>query len=140
MPRDPREFIFITASMPHHYKIEGLSDKAFRLLIETWCYCREARNDGHITGRLWSKRGASRARHELVEAGLFEDDLTGGVIVHDWEDFQQTVAEIEKAVDEGIWLAHVRHHEKTGKTSPACKYCTTSLNGHAPAVRSAMRT
>lgn len=140
MPRDPREFIFITASMPQHHKIEGLSDKAFRLLISTWCYCRLARNDGHIAVDKWRRRGTPSTRKELVEAGLFEDDLTGGVIVHDWDDHQQTIAEIEKSTTDAARAAHVRHHVNARKPNPLCQYCVNDRSGHAPALLLHMQT
>lgn len=127
MPRDKRPYITVHNAMPWHPKIEGLSDKAFRLLLTTWCWCSLSNTDGHVKAALWAKRGTAAARRELEEAGLVEDDLAGGVIVHDYDQHQRTREEIsdyqEDRAKDGALGGHVRHHVKTGKRNPKCEFC-----------------
>lgn len=126
--KDDRLFIRMHIGMPEHPKIEGLSDKAFRLLVETWCWCgRNPKTNGHIAKPSWAKRGTPRARRELIDSGLFDDDLTGGAIAHDWDDWQRTWEEIQEAKaekrDSGAFGAHTRWHVNKGIRESACEYC-----------------
>jgi len=81
-------WIKVHERMPEHPKIAGLSDRAFRLLIETWCWSRRNKTDGHVKAAVWAKRGTPAARRELVTAGLV-DPAAGGVEMHNWT-FRQT--------------------------------------------------
>lgn len=94
MPRDERTFITVHDGMPEHPKIEGLSDAAFRLMIEAWCWCSRNRTDGRIVDSSWRKRGTAKARAELLAARLVEP-ATDGVYVHDYTQHQRTAAEID---------------------------------------------
>lgn len=120
-------FIRLHENMPEHPKIERLSDKAFRLLVQTWCWCARTRTDGHVSGMLWSRRGTASARAELLAAGLVDDDLTGGVIVHDWDKWQRTSAEIEQfsrtQSEAGEFGAHQRWHVRRRIFEPECRFC-----------------
>lgn len=144
MPRDDRPFITVTAEMPENPKVEPLSDKAFRLLIESWCYCRRANNDGHIKAATWKRRGVPASRKELVEAGLMDDDGQGGVIVHDYDWHQLTSVEIAAAKERnrqsGALGGHIQWHVKPGKKSPSCEYCYPPSNGHGPPLAEAIAT
>lgn len=128
--------------MPEHPKIEGLSDKAFRLLIESWCYCFRAGNNGHIYATTWKRRSTPAARRELIASGLMDDDLQGGVIVHDWDEHQLTTADIAVAKERnrqaGALGGHIQWHVKGGKKSPTCEYCYPARNGHGPPLADAM--
>lgn len=125
--KDDRPFIRVHENMPEHPKVEPLSDKAFRLLVETWCWSKRARTDGHVPAKVWVRRGTPKVRRELIEAGLLEDDLTGGVIVHDYDDWQMTSGEIREAQDrkreEGARGAHNRWHRDRGVRDPDCEHC-----------------
>jgi hypothetical protein len=68
MPDNGEMWIKVHDAMPEHPKISGLSDKAFRLLIETWCWCKRQRNDGRFPLAAWQRMGTARTRAEL-EAG-----------------------------------------------------------------------
>ena len=113
--------------MPWHEKVEGLSDKAFRLLVESWCWCSVNKTDGRIKAKSWVKRGPISARRELIAAELADDDLAGGVIMHDYDKHQKTSEEIaeyqEQRAEEGALGAHTRWHAKRGKYDPTCKWC-----------------
>jgi hypothetical protein len=126
--KDDRLFIRLHIGMPEHPKIEGLSDKAFRLLIETWCWAgRNPQTNGHIAKASWTKRGTPKARLELIAAGLFDDDLDRGAIVHDWDDWQRTWAVIQEAKaekrDAGAFGAHKRWHLNKGIREAECEFC-----------------
>lgn len=129
MPRrDEREFIFIHDGMPDHPKVEGLSDKAFRLLVSSWCWCARQRTDGRIIASSWKKRSTPAARRELLDAGLVHDDGNGGVIMHDYLDHQRSAADIAAQKAEksaaGSVGNHVRHHTGPGrKPNPDCPHC-----------------
>ena len=49
MSGDYRLFIKIHNGFPEHPKTGGLSDRAFRNLIELWCYCSRNLTDGIVT-------------------------------------------------------------------------------------------
>lgn len=120
-------FIRVHENMPEHPKVEPLSDKAFRLLITTWCWSKRTKTNGHVQAAVWRKRGTAKTRAELIDAGLVEDDLAGGVIVHDYDDWQMTTDDIEARNQEisgqGSRGAHKRWHVQRGVPSPDCEHC-----------------
>lgn len=124
-----RPFIRVHENMPEHPKVEPLSDKAFRLLVETWCWTKRAKTNGHVNAAIWKRRGTAQARAQLIAAGLVDDDLTGGVIVHDFDEWQMTTDEIDEARDvkstAGSLGAHVKWHVNRGITDPDCELCQT---------------
>jgi|SRR5262249_46536585 len=100
MARPNWEYIRVDVLLPEHPKIEGLSDKAFRVLLELWCYCGRNRTDGLITEKRWKATGTKGARAELVKAGLVELRGAGeGCVMHDYvgpDGHQRTRAEIDE--------------------------------------------
>lgn len=134
MELDDRIFIRLDRGMPENAKIEWLSDAAFRLLIECWCWCARNETDGRIVAGSWNKRGTPKARRELMTTApgqkhpLVEDDLMGGVIMHDYDKHQKTKDEIEVIRQDkrsaGAFGNHVRHHIEKNINSPTCTYCT----------------
>lgn len=97
MPTDLRTFIRVHDGMPDHPKIEALSDAAFRLLVETWCWCSKNRTDGRVPAASWKKRGTARARKELIDVGLAHHGETAGdVEMHDYLKHQRSAAEIDE--------------------------------------------
>ena len=100
MARPNWEFIRVDVLLPEHAKIEGLSDKAFRALIELWCYCGRNRTDGVVTGKRW-KAWPPRVRAELIGAGLTHElDIGDGCLMHDFtgpNGHQRSREEIEEA-------------------------------------------
>lgn len=96
MARPNWEYIRVDVLIMEHPKIESLSDKAFRALVELWCYCGRQRTDGYITDRRW-KAIAPKVRAELYSAGLVHPiDLGGGGEVHDYLGYQRSRKEIEE--------------------------------------------
>ena len=94
MPRDPRTFITLHDGMPEHHKVEALSDKAFRALVDLWCWCSRNTTDGDVPESVWLKRTTARVRDELLE-GLAES-RPSGVYMHDYLEHQRSKAEIEE--------------------------------------------
>lgn len=138
MPRDERPFFRVHAGVDEHPKVEPLSDKAFRLMIETWAWCRRnPQANGHLTAGQWAKRGTPKVRRELIDAGLFEDDLTGGVITHDYDDWQRTSDEIDaqkqQAQSDGLLGAHKRWHVDRRIRDPECPHCQSDSRPYSRA-------
>jgi len=92
MPKDPRGYITVHDGMPNHPKVEPLTDKAFRLLVTSWCYCAANNTDGNIRQVVWERRSTAKARQELLDAGLvlLADD---GVQMRDYLQHQRSAAE-----------------------------------------------
>ena len=94
MPRDPRTYITLHDGMPEHHKIEALSDKAFRALIDLWCWCSRSTSDGDVPEAVWLKRTKTpKVRAELL-ANLAEARPDGGVHMHDYLEHQRSRDEI----------------------------------------------
>jgi hypothetical protein len=93
--RDTRTYITLHDGILEHPKIEGLSDKAFRTLIECWCWCSKNTSDGRIPAASWAKRGTAAARKALLAAGLAVT-VEEGVDMHDYLAHQRSAAEIEE--------------------------------------------
>ena len=124
--KDERTYIRVHDGMPDHPKVEALSDKAFRLLIATWCWCSRHLTDGRVPLAVWRKRGTPKARRELVDAGLVEmhDDH---VMMHDYLDHQRSAEEVaeRKAAKRraGALGNHNRWHVPRGVYDEQCPVC-----------------
>jgi hypothetical protein len=99
MARPNWEYIRIDVLILEHPKVEGLSDKAFRALIELWCYCARQRTDGIVAAPRW-RRVPVRVRRELAVAALVDlflaDDESAGVTMHGYLEHQRSREEIEE--------------------------------------------
>ena len=97
MARPNWEYIRVDVLLPEHPKIEGLSDRAFRALVELWCYCGRNRTDGIVTDKRWKATSTARARTELVKAGLAAPMGPGcGYVMHDYLGYQRSRQEIDE--------------------------------------------
>lgn len=94
MDKDKRTYIRLHDGMPDHPKVDPLSDKAFRLIVESWCWCSRHLTDGRMPLATWRKRGTAKARAELAAAGLAVVDGEA-VIMHDYLEHQRSAAEVE---------------------------------------------
>ena len=99
MPRDPRTFITLHDGMPEHHKIEALSDKAFRTLIDLWCWCSRNTTDGDVPESVWLKRTTARVRGELLQRMV--EPRPDGVYMHDYLEQGVRVDRISAVVDCG---------------------------------------
>lgn len=127
---DTRTYIRVHDGMPDHPKVDGLSDKAFRLLVESWCWCSRHLTDGVMPGPTWRKRATPRARKELVSAGLavlLDDDT---VRFHDYLEHQRSAEEVEELkaarTEGGSYGAHVRWHLRRRIVHPECEHCRST--------------
>lgn len=77
-----------------HPKVIGLSDVALRTLIESYCYAARHMTDGHLAVPVVAKLGTKRIRTELVDAGLWDTNGDGGVLIHDYLEYNPSRAEI----------------------------------------------
>lgn len=118
--------------MPDHPKIAALSDKAFRLLVDTWCWCSRHLTDGVVSEKIWTKRGTPKSRKELVSAGLAETLPNGDIQMHDYLDWQRSAAEVqelrEAKTQGGAEGNHIRWHLRRGIADPACDYCNPPVS------------
>jgi hypothetical protein len=137
MPTNGETWIKVHDSMPDHHKISGLSDKAFRFLIETWCWCSRQRNEGHFPVAAWQRMGTVKTRTaleaaELVEVGRYE------VVIHDYDVWQTSNEQIttrrEKRRRSGSLGNHTRWHLRKGVVDPECAHCSQDRNGVASAI------
>lgn len=69
-----------------HPKVVGLSDRAFRVWVQSIAYSSGMLTRGHLTDAQQKLVGATpKIREELLGAGLW--DLNGdGVVIHEWEE------------------------------------------------------
>ena len=93
MAKDKRVYITVHNGMPEHPKVEALSDSAFRLLVELWCWCSRTESDGVVPEAVWKKRGTPKTRKELQAVGLVEPHPEGHYM-HDYLEHQRSAAEI----------------------------------------------
>jgi hypothetical protein len=139
---DGRTYIRVHDGMPDHPKVETLSDRAFRLLIETWCWSARHLTDGRMPRAVWNRRATPKARRELVDAGLVIDHGPDGIEMHDYLQHQRSRAEVAEISANrraaSIKANHTRWHTgPKGKPDSACPLCngsesdpeTESVNG-----------
>jgi hypothetical protein len=126
---DVRTYIKVHDGMPDHPKVDGLSDKAFRLLVESWCWCSRHLTDGRIPAATWRKRGSPKARKELLDAGLVEQADDGAFVMHDYLEHQRSAEQVKHAREAkgrgGSYGNHVRWHEQRRLVDPGCEHCPT---------------
>lgn len=132
---DDRTYIRLHDGMPDHPKVESLSDRAFRLLVETWCWCSRHLTDGRVPAAIWAKRGTPKARRELLAAGLVQD-CGDHFVMHDYLEHQRSAEQVRelKAVRASVGTlgSHKRWHKT--RTDPKCPHCKPVEGSH---VRSA---
>jgi hypothetical protein len=135
MGDDGRTYIRVHDGMPDHPKVETLSDRAFRLLVETWCWSSRHLTDGRVPRNIWLRRGTPKARRELVTAGLVEDLAGDGVQMHDYLEHQRSRADVEQLTAErrakqekaSVKANHTRWHVgPKGRPSADCDLCQSS--------------
>lgn len=123
---DPRAFVAVDVGMPENLKVIGLSDAAFRVFVESICYCGRNKTDGLMLGAAVRRTWADEAVAELVRAGLFEvagDDFQ----LHDYLKHNRTKEEIEELhdtkSDNGQRGAHARWHIARRRYDKTCEFC-----------------
>lgn len=94
MASDPRLFFKLHNGFPEHPKAIELSDKAFRQLIEAWCYCSRQLNDGKLTKPLFLKLFSAKSRKEVLSIG-FVVETEKGYEMHDYLEHQESAEDVE---------------------------------------------
>ena len=97
MARPNWNYIRIDVHLPDHEKMDDLSDKAFRTMINLWCWCGEHLTDGFVRDAKWRTFGTKTVRDELV-AHRLADRVDGGYMMHDFvgpDGHQRTRAEVD---------------------------------------------
>lgn len=84
---------------PRHPKVAGLSDKAFRVWINSLCYASEFLTDGVLPLAFMNTIKPSVIT-ELIQAGLWEKDSHGTVCIHDYLGHQTPKSKIEAKRDQ----------------------------------------
>lgn len=96
MARPNWEYIRVDVLLMEHPKVEGLSDRAFRVLVDLWCYCGRNRSDGVVTEKRWLSV-PSKVRAELLAAGLADPiDIGGAVTMHGYLEYNRSRKEIDE--------------------------------------------
>lgn len=90
---DDRLFFKLHNGFPEHPKTIELSDKAFRQLVEAWCYCSRNLNDGFLTKAQFLKFFSPKSRGELTAVGFVraEGDT---FIMHDYLEHQMSAQQV----------------------------------------------
>lgn len=126
---DGRTYIRVHDGIDEHPKIVGLPDGAFRILIESWCYCSRNLTDGRITVAAWKRIGTAKTRRQLIEAGLAVQ-RDGFVEMHDYLEHQRSADEVAeyraKKQAAGAKGNHTKHHTEKGRIDPDCVFCQAS--------------
>lgn len=79
-----------------HPKVIGLSDAGLRTLIESYCYAARHRTDGHLPIAVVTKISPKKTRDELVNAGLWDTNGDGGIVIHDYLEYNPSKAEQDR--------------------------------------------
>jgi hypothetical protein len=88
-------FIKISHNFPDHPKTVELSDRAFRLLVEAWCFSARTGCDGALTEAQARRLFPAKILTELLEI-RYVDRTETGYQMHDYTDHQMTAAEAEE--------------------------------------------
>lgn len=88
-----RLFFKLHNGFPEHPKTIELSDKAFRQLIEAWCYCSRNLNDGYLTKAQFAKFFSPKTRGELMTVGFIREE-ENSYVMHDYLEHQQSAQEV----------------------------------------------
>ncbi|KUM34564.1 hypothetical protein [Arthrobacter sp. EpRS71] len=130
MAKDRRPYFTMTNEYPRHRKIRGLSDAAFRLHVTLIALANEETRDGLVSDSDLLAKG-SKAKKELITAGLVVGLPDGTFALHDYLKHQNSAEEIarykaeqkERGQRGGLKSAHTRHHVNKGRIDPNCALC-----------------
>lgn len=129
--KDKRPYIALVDTFPENLKTVDLTDKAFRHVIELWCYCSRGKTDGVVPKSVLRRMTTPATLKQLKQAGFIEDNNSSSVTMHDYLKHQWSKAEIEEKAkakaERGAKGAHVRNHENKGILDPKCYWCTGEI-------------
>lgn len=112
-----------------HPKVAGLSDRAFRLWFHWMTWCSRHLTDGVIPRHLWERHSTTKARLELVTAGLVSV-ANDQIVIHDYLEHQRSSEQVSAIRDSKQRAAslgnHNRWHKARGLVDPSCQHCHES--------------
>jgi hypothetical protein len=141
----------VDEGFPEHPKVLRAGGDAAWLHVCAMAYTARSLTDGFIPAamlnRLSDRRNPAKLAATLVEVGLWETS-DGGWLIHDWHEYQPSVAEVEDHREErsrsGSFGNHRRWHLDRGISEPSCPFCASqgdrSAIGPAIAERIAERS
>lgn len=94
MADENRLFFKLHSGFSEHPKTVGLSDKAFRHLIELWLYCHRNMTDGNVPKGQISRALTTKTRRELIEAEFLIEGPES-FEMHDYLRHQMSADDIE---------------------------------------------
>ena len=133
---DDRTYIRLHDGMPDHPKVVGLSDAAFRLYVESICWCGRHLTDGKVPAAAMRRMGgwSPESIEELAVVGLLETSAGAAWLIHDYTEHQRTADEVagyRKAKRlAGVTGNHERWHLARGLRDPDCELCGTDDASH----------
>ena len=137
MQKDDRLYGRFTLDFADSPKIAPLSDAAFRALVEMTLHSRRMLDDGFVDERIAHRKWKRRIIEELctndaVKPSLLKTD--GGYRIHDFEQHQQTRADIEKKREAGRagGLARAQAHAKAPAEAPSKLITETESETETP--------
>lgn len=124
-PRDSREFVRISTSLPDDPKLADIdSPHAGWLYVTAICWSDAQKTDGHVTPRTVERKAGVTPRWsgELIRVGLWHapghdcpacpQPAPGKVVIHDYLEHQRSKAEAVAAKESGRAAAEARWNAK----------------------------
>lgn len=93
MSGEHRLYIKLHNGFPEHPKTGDLSDRAFRNLVELWCYCSRNLTDGIVTKTQSKKILTPKSLRELLDAG-YVIEHENVYEMHDYLNHQMSAQEV----------------------------------------------
>lgn len=140
---DDRTYIRLHDGMPDHPKVVGLSDRAFRLYVESLCWCSRHLTDGVVPIAAMKRMGGwtPATVKELGEARLIERGETADWHIHDYTQHQRTADEVadfrESKRMAGATGNHERWHVARHIIDPSCELCVIDEPSHVRSLTDA---
>ena len=131
---DHRLFVRFTHDTPDHYKVIGLSDKAFRVWFDLICWSSRHEKDGYVPSAVMRAKARPKIIAELIAAVLVHEH-DDHYEVHDYLDFNRSKDEIaayrSAKGEAGTAGNHKRWHVARRKFDPDCEHCITEQEATA---------
>ena len=88
-------WVKISDDFSTHPKILAISHAAQVALIDSYCYAARHRTDGHIPAAAISRIAPPKLRDELITGGLWDRNGDGGIVIHDYLEYNPSKADLE---------------------------------------------